>query len=260
MKKNFTLIELLIVVSIIAILAGLLLPALKSAREKANGIACLSNLKQRILAEINYQNDYEDWIGVTYLEEPYVLDKNMEWGVFQPMFTYRLKYLPAYRSFFCPSRYNEVHSVFNIANDYTIQHSYGVVPYLRGTDELGREYASLPSCSKAEPGSSNGWLRPSKLLNPSSKILLAETDGKDSSHDNKIFPNTPCTIGMDIWDNADYVNNSCQNSIALRAYHTGAGVNSAFVDGHAAVAGAEALKRSRVRMFRDNNYLAVKTW
>ena len=45
-RKSFTLIELLIVVAIIAILAGMLLPALNSAREKARSIACTANFKQ----------------------------------------------------------------------------------------------------------------------------------------------------------------------------------------------------------------------
>lgn len=61
-KHSFSLIELLIVVSVIAILAGLLLPALNAAREKAQTISCISKLKQLGLAFHQYVDDSDGFM------------------------------------------------------------------------------------------------------------------------------------------------------------------------------------------------------
>ena len=62
MRQMFSLIELLITVAVIAILAGLLLPALNSARQKGQAIRCVSNLKQQGNCHSLYAADFDDWI------------------------------------------------------------------------------------------------------------------------------------------------------------------------------------------------------
>jgi prepilin-type N-terminal cleavage/methylation domain-containing protein len=62
-NKGFTLIELLVVIAIIAILASLLLPALSSAKLRAQQIRCVSNIKQLALANVMYVGDQKRYVG-----------------------------------------------------------------------------------------------------------------------------------------------------------------------------------------------------
>jgi prepilin-type processing-associated H-X9-DG protein/prepilin-type N-terminal cleavage/methylation domain-containing protein len=157
--RLFTLVELLIVIAIIAMLASMLLPALRKAKMTAVKISCVNNEKQISSAIFGYSNDYEGWYVPTTIEAPWDVNNRQS-------FDYLL----------FPYIYGEGSNQFPEREKY-YKKSVFACPEDKGERDKIRSYSGSQA-TMAVRDRVNGDLTPAKKLSsfrkPSSLVTLSE--------------------------------------------------------------------------------------
>lgn len=189
--ERFTLIELLFVVAIISILAGIFLPALQKARGKAKESLCFNNLKQIGYITANYIEENQDFVLPSVVVED---SDQIGWPNLLANF-YNMK---NEKNFQCPE-FTEYSQFYN-PSTYSAQGSFDLdkCSYIMNTISGGKWNGA--NIGGADPAESTGWGISSRIpvkfiqvKNPDSKIYIVDCIRRPSTYKSDLGWNSDMT-------------------------------------------------------------------
>ena len=200
---GFTLIELLVVVAIIAILAGLLLPALSRAKEKGRHTACINNIRQIGLAFTLYTGDNSDTFpgAAARLPTVPVSEDWIYWNVNDPRINLP-KRRDARNSAIAPFSGGFNEDLFRCPSDMDVRERMKQAPsqliyrysYTANSFYFNGKNHGMTSLFPGDGQSRNLLFKSSEIQAPSSKMMLAEEHARANSPDDGRFTPTTAPI------------------------------------------------------------------
>ncbi|MBX3733643.1 MAG: prepilin-type N-terminal cleavage/methylation domain-containing protein [Verrucomicrobiae bacterium] len=174
---GFTLIELLVAVAILAILAGLMLPALAGARERARRAACLNNVRQFTLAALVYAGDHQQTLPVADTDNADKRDTHTP-ILSSATRTHLLRYATELRILDCPNltQWMEKRPGWRLHDEYGTALGYH---YLGGHSAT----PWAPTDARTQP-----WISPRKTTDDAQLALVADLNVECHSYHRILAP------------------------------------------------------------------------